>query len=142
MSWFNQITLFKDFDLTFLWHMKEGGDVLNLTRLLSDFGGTSDDLDDPNLTRSFGDQGAAGYIEDGSYIRLREVGLFYTLPVESAVFQRIRVGISGKNLITITDYSGYDPETSAFGPSGLSQGIEVAPFPSSKQYYFHLGLRF
>ncbi|MEO9483877.1 MAG: SusC/RagA family TonB-linked outer membrane protein [Ekhidna sp.] len=142
MSWFNQITFLKDFDLTFLWHMKEGGDNLNLTRLLSDFGGTTPDLDDPNLTRSFGTDGPAGYIEDASYIRLREIGLFYTLPVESSVFQRVRVGISGKNLLTITDYSGYDPETSAFGPSGLSQGIEVAPFPSAKQFYFHLGLRF
>lgn len=142
MSWFNQITFLKDFDLTFLWHLKQGGDILNLTTLLADFGGTSPDLDDPNLTRSFGDQGAAGYIEDGSYIRLREIGLFYNLPIESKFFERMRVGVSGKNLITITDYSGYDPEVSAFGPSGLSQGIDVAPFPSAKQYYFHLGLRF
>ncbi|GAB4230012.1 MAG: TonB-dependent receptor [Ekhidna sp.] len=142
MSWFNQITFMKDFQLTFLWHMKEGGDVLNLTKLLSDFGGTTADLNDSDLQRSFGTQGAAGYIEDGSYIRLREIGLFYTLPFDSNIFQRVRVGVSGKNLLTITDYTGYDPETSAFGPSGLSQGIEVAPFPSSKQYYFHLGLRF
>lgn len=142
MSWFNQITFMKDFELTFLWHMKEGGDILNLTTLLADFGGTSPDLDDPDLTRSFGTQGAAGYIEDGSYIRLREIGLFYNLPIQSSLFQRVRVGVSGKNLITITDYSGYDPEVSAFGPSGLSQGIDVAPFPSSKQYYFHLSLRF
>ncbi len=142
MSWFNQITFLSDFDLTFLWHYKEGGDILNLTKLLSDFGGTTADLNDPDLTRSFGEQGAAGYIEDGTYIRLREVGLFYNLPIESKIFERVRVGLSGKNLITITDYSSYDPETSAFGPSGLSQGIEVTPFPSSKQYYFHLGLRF
>lgn len=142
MSWFNQITFMKDFDLTFLWHMKEGGDNLNLTKLLSDFGGTTPDLDDPDLTRSFGTDGPAAYIEDASYIRLREIGLFYTLPIESSVFQRVKVGVSGKNLLTITDYTGNDPETSAFGPSGLSQGIEVAPFPSAKQYYFHVGLRF
>ena len=142
MSWFNQITFLKDFDLTFLWHYKEGGDILNLTKLLSDFGGTTADLNDPDLTRSFGEQGAAGYIEDGTYIRLREIGLFYTLPFDTKAFERIRVGVSGKNILTITDYSSYDPETSAFGPSGLSQGIEVAPFPSAKQYYFHIGLRF
>ncbi|MGB5819074.1 MAG: SusC/RagA family TonB-linked outer membrane protein [Saonia sp.] len=144
MSWFNQIKLFKDLDLTFLWHWKKGGDVLNLTKLLSDFGGVTADLDDPDVVANprFGPNGAADYIEDGTYLRLREVGLFYTIPLQTNLFQKARIGVSGKNLITITDYSGYDPETSAFGPSGLSQGIEVAPFPSAKQYYFHLSFTF
>ena len=144
MSWFNQFNLFKNFDLTFLWHLKEGGDILNLTKLLSDFGGVTPDLDDPDVIANprFATNGAAGYIEDGSYIRLREVGLFYNVPIETDWFERVRIGVSGKNILTITDYSSYDPETSAFGPSGLSQGIEVAPFPSAKQFYFHLGLTF
>ncbi len=144
MSWFNQFNLFKNFDLTFLWHLKEGGDILNLTKLLSDFGGVTPDLDDPDVIANprFATNGAAGYIEDGSYIRLREVGLFYNVPIETNWFERVRIGVSGKNILTITDYSSYDPETSAFGPSGLSQGIEVSPFPSAKQFYFHLGLTF
>ncbi len=144
MSWFNQIKLFRDFDLTFLWHWKEGGDVLNLTKLLSDFGGVTPDLDNPDVIANprFGTFGAAGYIEDGSYIRLREVGLYWTVPAKIDWFERLRIGVSGKNILTITDYTSYDPETSAFGPSGLSQGIEVAPFPSAAQYYFHVGLTF
>jgi hypothetical protein len=104
------------------------------------------DLDDPDVIANprFGTFGAAGYIEDGSYLRLREIGLFYEVPVTALgnAFQNIRVGVSGKNIWTSTDYTSYDPETSAFGPSGLSQGIEVAPFPSAKQFYFHLGLNF
>ncbi len=144
MSWFNQVTLFKNLDLTMLWHWKKGGDVLNLTKLLSDFGGVTPDLDDPDVIANprFGTFGAAGYIEDGTYLRLREVGAYYTLPFQFDFIDKVRVGVSGKNLITITDYTGYDPETSAFGPSGLSQGIEVAPFPSAKQYYFHVQLTF
>ncbi len=145
MSWFNQITIKKRLNLNFLWHWKEGGDVLNLTKLLSDFGGVTPDLDDPQVVidRSFGTFGPAAFVEDGSYIRLREVGLYYDIPLDNIpLFEAIKVGVSGKNLITITDYTGYDPETSAFGPSGLSQGIEVSPFPSAKQYYFHIGLRF
>ncbi|MDJ0645077.1 MAG: SusC/RagA family TonB-linked outer membrane protein [Flavobacteriaceae bacterium] len=144
MSWFNQISFLKNFNLTFLWHLKEGGDVLNLTKLLSDFGGVTPDLDDPDVIANprFGTFGAAGYIEDGSYLRLREVGLFYNIPLKTDWFEKARIGVSGKNIITITDYTSYDPETSAFGPSGLSQGIEVAPFPSAKQFYFHLGLTF
>ncbi|MDN5200882.1 SusC/RagA family TonB-linked outer membrane protein [Fulvivirgaceae bacterium BMA10] len=145
MSWYNQLTFLKNFDLTFLWHLKEGGDVLNLTKLLSDFGGVTPDLDNADVIANprFATSGAAGYIEDGSYIRLREVGLYYNVPlVNKNILQGLRIGVSGKNILTITDYTSYDPETSAFGPSGLSQGIEVAPFPSAKQYYFHVGLRF
>lgn len=144
MSWFNEINFLKNFDLTFLWHLKDGGDILNLTKLLSDFGGVTPDLDDPDVIANprFGTYGAAGYIEDGSYIRLREIGLYYTVPLKTDWFKRVRLGISGKNILTITDYTSYDPETSAFGPSGLSQGIEVSPFPSAKQFYFHLGLTF
>ena len=144
MSWFNQVKFLKNFDLTFLWHWKQGGDVLNLTKLLSDFGGVTPDLDDPDVIANprFATFGAAGYIEDGTYLRLREIGVYYTVPIKTNLFQQARVGISGKNILTITDYSSYDPETSAFGPSGLSQGIEVAPFPSARQFYFHLGLTF
>ena len=146
MSWYNQINFLKRFTLNFLFHLKDGGDVLNLTKLLSDFGGVTPDLDDPDVIANprFGTFGAAGYIEDGSYLRLREIGLFYEVPVTALgnAFQNIRVGVSGKNIWTSTDYTSYDPETSAFGPSGLSQGIEVAPFPSAKQFYFHLGLNF
>ena len=144
MSWFNQIRFLKNFDLTFLWHWKEGGDVLNLTKLLSDFGGVTPDLDDPDVIANprFATFGAAGYIEDGTYLRLREVGIYYNVPLKTNLFKAARIGISGKNILTITDYSSYDPETSAFGPSGLSQGIEVAPFPSARQFYFHLGLTF
>lgn len=145
MSWFNEITFLKSFQLNFLWHVKEGGDVLNLTRLLADFGGVSPDLDDPDIVANprFATGNIADLIEDASYIRLREIGLYYNVPISMEKgFQAIKLGVSGKNIITITDYSGNDPETSAFGPSGLSQGIEVAPYPSAKQFYFHIGLKF
>ncbi len=145
MSWFNEVTFMKDFQLNFLWHMKEGGDILNLTKLLADFGNVSPDLDDAEVIANprFSNGTVDDYIEDASYIRLREIGLYYNVPVSNLkIFESLRIGVSGKNLLTITEYTGSDPETSAFGPSGLSQGIEVAPFPSSKQYYFHIGLKF
>lgn len=145
MSWFNELTIMKNFNLSFLWHWKEGGEVLNLTKLLSDFGGVTADLDEPNVVANprFATDGARAYIEDGTYIRLREIGLYYNIPLTNAgPLRQARVGVSGKNILTITDYTSYDPETSAFGPSGLSQGIEVTPFPSAKQFYLHLGVRF
>ncbi len=132
LGWFNQINFAKDFDFNFLLHWKQGGDVLNLSRLLTNIGGTTpQELDD-----------LEGFIEDASYIRLREVGLRYKLKLNSNIIDGIRLGVSGRNLLTITNYSSYDPETSTKGGTGLSTGIEVTPFPTSKQLYFHVGFDF
>ncbi|NUQ25630.1 MAG: SusC/RagA family TonB-linked outer membrane protein [Saprospiraceae bacterium] len=132
LGWFNQLTLMKNLDFNFLVHWKQGGDVLNLTRLLTDLGATT--------PREFGN--LEGFIEDASYFRLREIGLFYTIPMGDKFLESIRLGVSGRNLLTLTDYSSYDPEVSTKGGGGLSNSIEVAPFPSAKQAYFHLSLNF
>ncbi|MEB8328062.1 SusC/RagA family TonB-linked outer membrane protein [Flavobacteriaceae bacterium KMM 6897] len=160
MSWTNDVQ-YKDFSLSFLWHWKKGGDNINLTKLLSDFGGTSADFDDFNvdpdgLIRN-GDYrinnglfagNATPFVEDASYIRLREVGLYYTIPKTQLskwfgeTISNVRVGFSGINLVNIFDYNSYDPEVSNFGGNGLSTGVEVTPFPSSKRYMFNLSAQF
>ena len=89
---FNNSFRFKEFTLSFLWHWKKGGDNVNLSRLLSDFGGTSADYDglniDPAGTTPNGDYrigaflggNAEPFVEDASYLKLREIGLYYTIP--------------------------------------------------------------
>ena len=64
------------------------------------------------------------------------------VPLNSEFIQGFKVGVSGRNVFTITDYSSYDPETSVKGGGGLSTNIEVAPFPSSRQFYLTLGFNF
>ncbi len=144
----NQFTLFKQIDLSFLLHMKEGGDNLNLTKLLTDLGGTTTDLDTPAGQDRAG-QGfvATRFIEDASYLRLREASIYYRFPKKivsswGGVVDNVKLGFSGRNLFTITDYSGYDPEVSTNGSQGLSSGLDVTPFPSSRQFYFHLNVKF
>ena len=132
LGWYNEFKIGKNIDFNFLTHWKQGGDVLNLSRLLTNIGG--------NTPAEFDD--LVGFIEDASYFRLREVGLYYTVPKFSNTLQRLRFGLSGRNLLTLTDYSSYDPETSTKGGRGLSSGIEVTPFPSSRQVYFHIGMQF
>jgi len=132
LGWYNELKIGKRIDFTFLTHWKQGGDVLNLSRLLTDIGGVTPKEFD-NLE---------GFIEDASYFRIREVGLYYSVPKFSNTLQRLRLGVSGRNILTLSDYSSYDPETSTKGGTGLSTGIEVAPFPSSRQFYFHIGLQF
>ncbi len=159
MTWSNNIS-FKDFTLSFLWHWKQGGDNINLTNLLTDFGGTSPDYDDfdvdpagatangPFRIGAFRAGNATPFVEDASYLRLREIGLYYNLPskLREQVFGKyvsnLKIGFSGNNLINIFDYNSYDPEVSNFGSNGLSTGVEVTPFPSSKRYLFHLAVDF
>ncbi|HEX9826048.1 MAG TPA: SusC/RagA family TonB-linked outer membrane protein [Flavobacteriaceae bacterium] len=158
---FNNNLKYKDFTLSFLWHWKKGGDNINLTKLLSDFGGTSADYDgfdvDPAGQIRNGDYrivnglfagNARPFVEDASYLRLREVGLYYTVPSATLtewfndVVSNVKIGFSGHNLINVFDYNSYDPEVSNFGGNGLSTGVEVTPFPSSKRYMFHLSAQF
>ncbi|MGM0581460.1 MAG: SusC/RagA family TonB-linked outer membrane protein [Bacteroidota bacterium] len=146
-SFLNNFTIFKNFDLSFLIHVKEGGSNLNLTTYLTDLAGLTGDLDDPSGQERTSNPNTDRFIEDASYMRLREIALYYRLP-ESAVgifngaVNKIKIGASGRNLWTISPYSGYDPEVSAKGGAGLSTGLDVNPFPSTKQVYFHLALEF
>ena len=158
LTWQNNIR-YKEFTLSFLWHWKQGGDNINLTRLLSDFGGTSSDFDDFDFDPTINNGtfrinnglfagNASPFVEDASYVRLREAGIKYAIPSEvlerlfGGVVQKVGIGVSGRNLINIFDYNSYDPEVSNFGGNGLSQGVEVTPFPSSKRYLFTFTAQF
>ena len=149
MSFLNSFTIAKQFDVNFLLHWKEGGENINLSKLLTDLGGTTPDLDTPEgMERAGLGFVAERFIEPAAYLRLREAAVYYRLKpsaVESIfgdTVEAVKFGISGRNIFTITDYSSYDPETSVNGGAGLSSGIEVTPFPSTKQFYFHLNVNF
>ena len=91
---------------------------------------------------------ATPFVEDASYLRLRELGFYYTVPEKNiqdwfnGVVSSVKVGLSGNNLINVFDYNSYDPEVSNFGGNGLSSGVEVTPFPSSKRYMMHISVQF
>ena len=148
MSFNNQFTIGKNLDIRFLIHWKEGGENINLSKLLTDLGGVTPDLDTPEgQTRAGLGFVPERFIEPAAYMRLREAAIYYTLPDNtfswlSNSISSARIGLTGRNLLTITDYSSYDPETSVNGGAGLSSGIEVTPFPSAKQYMFNLNVKF
>ncbi len=149
MAFNNQFTLFKQIDVSFLLQWKQGGDNLNLSRFLTDLGQTSPDLETAEgQARLASAADANRFVEDATYVRLREAAIFYRIPSKTIngllgeTVEGIKLGISARNLFTITDYSSYDPEVSTNGGAGLSSGIEVTPFPSAKQFYFHLNVNF
>lgn len=84
-------------------------------------------------------------MEDGSYTRLRTVTLGYTLP--SPVTQRIGINsvrfyVMGTNLLTITNYSGLDPEINAGGGKGTVNGVEMFTVPQPKSVQAGLSVTF
>ena len=158
MAFTNYLT-YKDFELSFLFQWKQGGDNVNLTTLLSDLNGTTHDYDDIDLDPAgvlgngsyrLSQLGASAevFVEDASYLRLRELGFYYTLPNKylseflGGSIDQVKLGFSGTNLINIFDYNSFDPEVSNFGGNTPFTGVEVTPFPSSKRYLFHLTVKF
>lgn len=76
------------------------------------------------------------YVEDGSYLRLKNLSIGYNLPASVIAKLKItsaRFYISGQNLITITKYRGYDPEVGRSDLNGLfSVGVDVSAYPQAK----------
>lgn len=80
-------------------------------------------------------------IEDGSYVKLREVSLSYTLPLRFLGMQALTVSASGRNLKIWTDYSGVDPETNLTGASN-GQGLDYFNNPSVKTWTLSLQVEY
>ncbi|MBD0778636.1 TonB-dependent receptor [Maribacter sp. ANRC-HE7] len=82
-------------------------------------------------------------IEDGSYLRLNNVTIGYDFPVEnSTFFESLNVYIAGQNLITWTNYSGYNPEISNFLYTGLINGVDWNGSPNASTILLGLNINF
>ena len=77
-------------------------------------------------------------VEDGSFVRLKNLQLGYNIPLEGV--NKLRVSISAQNLFTFTDYSGFDPEVSAGGDVINGYGVDYASYPLTRT--FLAGLNF
>lgn len=168
IGWNNSFT-YKNFSFNFLLDWREGGDMWNGTAwALSFFGRTPITVDGreeaptpipgvlsdgtPNnipvtrgqnyWTSSVGGFGSVGeqFVEDGGWIRLREVGLSYRIP-KVKWFKGGSIGVSGRNLWLQTDYDGIDPETSLTG-TGNGQGFDYFNMPATRSVMVNLSVNF
>jgi TonB-linked SusC/RagA family outer membrane protein len=155
------------FNFTGLFEWSQGGTVINLTKLLYDFGANTADYDtDPqfvsrigplviNDTLTLGERRVRGfgnetrpYIEDATYLKLRELTVGYNIPssvLQSVLGRRVtgaRLALSGRNLLTFTDYTGLDPEVSNFANQPIARNIDVAPFPPSRSFWLSIDVTF
>jgi hypothetical protein len=95
--------------------------------------------EDQNLTNKvfFGSNSGATsrWVEDASFIRLKTATLAYSLTpslVRSVGFEKIKVFLSGTNIFTITDYTGYDPEVAAFPSNDATIGVDLSVYPPAR----------
>lgn len=88
------------------------------------------------------------YLENGSFLRLNNATLSYSLPADkiglSHVFQNARLSLTGQNLFVITDYSGFDPEINTGITSGGIQtfGIDYFTYPKARTFLISLNVTF
>lgn len=161
---FNNTFSYKGFDLNFFLQGVSGNEIVNFNKfLVEQQNGTSNiTLEyfanrwtpqnpsdrypkvnaDPGLARRFISDAE---VEDGSYLRLKNITLGYTLP--SSLLEKYRISnckiyITGKNLYTLTNYSGFDPEVSHFGQSATNMGADLGGYPTTKSYVFGINLGF
>jgi TonB-linked SusC/RagA family outer membrane protein len=147
MSFNNRLT-YGPLELYGLVDWQQGGHVINLTRLLFDFGQNTPDFPTAGIQRisQFGKE-TRPYIEDASFVKMRELSLSYNIPAD--MLSRVGVGVrnaeislSGRNLFTWTEYTGLDPEVSNFGNQQIARNIDVAPFPPSRSFWLSVNLGF
>lgn len=141
------------FRLSGLVDWKKGGDIINLTEFLYDAAGNSPDYStDANspgqrrITR-WGQGWTEEFIQDGSFVKIRELAVSYQLPQSlTRLFQTpvrgARIEFSGRNLFTFTSYRGLDPEVSNFGNQAIARNIDVAPYPPSRSFFITLDVEF
>jgi TonB-linked SusC/RagA family outer membrane protein len=138
----------RDVRLGFLWDWKEGGDVINLGQFITDLAGTSEDLATPEGQARANGTSTGRYVEDGTYLKLREASLTYTVPTDAlqqwfgGTVRRLGLGVGGRNLLMFSPYEGYDPEVSQFGNVAVGRAVDVLPFPSARHLYFRVDLGF
>ena len=85
------------------------------------------------------------FLEDASFFRLRNIKLNYSIPTKSdAGSSMFDVYLSAQNLLTITDYTGYDPEVNSYSGSGFvsTQGVDNRAYPSVKTFTLGLNITF
>lgn len=153
---------YKNFTLSLFIQGSFGNDMINLNRLfLEDMDATHNvsseawenrwTAENPSneyprvLANRTTDVGtiSSKFIEDASYLRLKNISLGYNLPatiLQNWGLRSLRFYVSATNLITITNYSGYDPEGSSYGSQTAYPGVDQGRYPLTKVYMFGLNL--
>ena len=154
---------YKRFDVNMFFNGSQGNDLFDLTRQYTDFfafaGAVSTrtldawSKDNPNSMMPSANaeaptieyQSSSYYVQDGSYFKMKNLQLGYSLPVEH-MFQgsisNLRVYVSATNIFTLTSYSGMDPEVSQYSSTYTAPGVDMGVYPIPRQYLVGVNITF
>ena len=128
------------------------GDSNALRDVLNAWTSTNTNTDIPRVVGNRGREISSRFVEDGSYLRLKNIALGYNLPAAFAQkirMSNVRLSVSAQNLLTFTKYSGLDPEVNYFGSGGgttssgnTTQGFDFGNFPTVRSVTFNVNLKF
>ena len=155
---------FGNFDLNVFFQGSQGNDLLSFTlleiesmgspyntttRSLNRWTPTSTNTDIPVRTNSRTQRVSTRWVYDGSFARLKNLAIGYNLPtslLKKAKISKIRLYASAQNILTFTQYQGYDPEVNYSSGSGTNAnrnlGLDYGSYPNAKSYTVGLNIGF
>ncbi|MDO6758861.1 TonB-dependent receptor [Tamlana sp. 2_MG-2023] len=160
---------YKNWDANIFFQGSQGNEIFNMTQVQLNNGDanttydyynnawtpTNTDTNEPRVGNASFREISSRFVEDGSYVRLKNLAIGYNLSsqvLENIGIERLRLSVSGQNLFTWTDYSGLDPEVSYFGAQGgtngndqarnTTRGFDFGSYPTVRSYSFSLNLTF
>jgi hypothetical protein len=169
---FTNLLTYKGFELSFLIIGSQGNDIFNTIRIRREtyeatdpkvwnyWTPTNQNTDvpalydgqwvlDQNLQNKYifgtSDGTTSRWIEDASFTRLKTITLAYNFEqnlLKKIGFSKARVYFSGTNLLTLTKYSGYDPEIAAYPGNDATIGVDMSVYPMAKMYTFGIEFTF
>lgn len=155
----NNTFRYKDFELNLFWQGVYGNKIYNQNRIKRESysstfptspvikGHWTTDNQNTNIPAFSGLEyvNSSRWVEDGSYLRLKNITLNYYVPQKllkaTKVLSSAKVYVSGSNLWTITDYTGFDPEAS-MGKDATAAGVDRGVYPSTKGFVIGLDITF
>ena len=161
---FNNDFRWKGFDLNIFFQASQGNDLFNYTLMeldllagrnnattaaLNRWTPTNTNTDIPKANGGRSRRASSRWIQDGSFIRLKNLSLGYNIPqsiLDRINVRKLRIYVSAQNLLTFTDYEGFDPEvnyrSSGNTNSNRNLGLDYASYPNAKNYTFGINLGF
>lgn len=160
---FSNNFIYGNFDLNVFFNFAYGNDVININRIKFEGGGPvnqnmyakySNRWTPDNQNNTYfrtGGQGPVDYvyntrvIEDGSFIKLKTVSLGYNFSsklLSQVKIKSLRVYVAGQNLLTFTNYQGFDPEVNKFGSDALRPAFDYSVYPYARTITFGLNVSF
>ena len=153
---------YKKFDLSVFVNGVQGNDIINMnTRFNANLGtnkNITQEMADGAWAQGNDNSNATGpkiirqffrnllfsrrFVEDGSFVRIKNVTLGYNVPLKSKTISALRVSVGANNLFTFTNYSGYDPEINSYGDNPAVFGVDLGGYPNARTYNFSLRANF